>query len=321
MVGPVIAVVGYGLFMIPNVGGSYGINYLSRPEGAAEAVRAIESAGSRAQAFQADVAQVAEIRRLFAGVAAAFGGIDIVVANAGMPFIGVPVIDVTEEDFDRVYGVNNKGSFFVMQEAARRVRHGGRIVDISSSTTFFTAAGMGVHAASKAGSKLIVEVLAAELGSKRITVNSVMPGATRTEFILNKRDSNAPTPAPSPSGSRLARPPISTPLSPSLILDGVYSAHRGRTGVPRRAPPHRRRAAGLTPPGHKSTAPSTRAAIRPTPNDLLPNRSPIQPGPAPEPTLPLGLHSPKTPKCAETWCLEPINGPEILRFWTEISRD
>src|SRR5918998_114599 len=137
VVGPVIAVVGYGLFMIPNVGGSYGINYLSRPEGAAEAVRAIESAGSRAQAFQADVAQVAEIRRLFAGVAAAFGGIDIVVANAGMPFIGVPVIDVTEEDFDRVYGVNNKGSFFVMQEAARRVRHGGRIVDISSSTTFF----------------------------------------------------------------------------------------------------------------------------------------------------------------------------------------
>jgi hypothetical protein len=71
----------------------------------------------------------------------------------------------------------------------------------------------------------------------------------------------------------------------------------------------------------QSTAPSTRAAIRPTPNDPIPSRSLIQPGSAPEPTLPLGLHSPKTPKCAETWRLEPINGPEILRFWTEISRD
>jgi hypothetical protein len=72
---------------------------------------------------------------------------------------------------------------------------------------------------------------------------------------------------------------------------------------------------------HQSTAPSTRAAIRPTPNDLLPTRSPIQLGSAPEPTLPLGLHSPKTPKCAETWRLKPINDPEILRSWTEISRD
>jgi 3-oxoacyl-[acyl-carrier protein] reductase len=164
-------------------GAAVGVNYRNRPEEAAEAVRAIEGTGGRARAFHADVARVAEIRRLFAEVAAAFGGIDIVVANAGLPFIGVPVVDVTEEDFDRVNAVNNKGSFFVMQEAARRVRRGGRIVDISSSTTFFTAAGMGVHAASKAGSKLIVEVLAAELGAKRITVNSVMPGATRTEFI------------------------------------------------------------------------------------------------------------------------------------------
>jgi 3-oxoacyl-[acyl-carrier protein] reductase len=164
-------------------GATVAINYRSRRDEAVEVVRAIESAGGRARAFQADVAQVAEIRRLFAQVVAAFGGIDIVVANAGMPFIGVPVVEVTEEDFDRVYGVNNKGSFFVMQEAARHVRDGGRIVDISSSTTFYAAAGMGVHAASKAGSRLIVEVLAAELGSRRITVNSVMPGATRTEFI------------------------------------------------------------------------------------------------------------------------------------------
>lgn len=168
---------------LARAGATVAVNYRSRPGEAAEAVGAVEAAGGRARAFQADVSRVPEIRRLFAEVAEAFGGVDVVVANAGMPFIGVPVAEVTEEDFDRVNAVNNKGSFFVMQEAARRVRDGGRIIDVSSSTTFFTAAGMGVHAASKAGSKIIVEVLAAELGPRGVTVNSVMPGATRTEFI------------------------------------------------------------------------------------------------------------------------------------------
>lgn len=164
-------------------GATVAINYRSRPEEAADAVRAVEKAGGVARAFQADVANMADIGRLFSEVDSAFGGLDIVVANAGLPFIGVAVVDVREEDFDRIFGLNAKGSFFVLQEAAKRVRNGGRILDISTSTTAFTAQGMGLHAASKAGSKLIVEVLAIELGHRAITVNSVMPGATNTEFI------------------------------------------------------------------------------------------------------------------------------------------
>ncbi|RZJ94814.1 MAG: SDR family NAD(P)-dependent oxidoreductase, partial [Novosphingobium sp.] len=115
-------------------GATVAINYRSRPEEAAEAVRAVEEAGGVARPFQADVADMADIRRLFAEVDTAFGGLDIVVANAGLPFIGVPVVDVKEEDFDRIFGLNAKGSFFVLQEAAKRVRDGGRIIDISTST-------------------------------------------------------------------------------------------------------------------------------------------------------------------------------------------
>jgi 3-oxoacyl-[acyl-carrier protein] reductase len=77
----------------------------------------------------------------------------------------VPVAEVTEAEFDRVHAVNARGCFFVLQEAARRVRDGGRIVDVSTSTTVHTAAGMGVHAASKAGAKIIVEVLCRRAGA------------------------------------------------------------------------------------------------------------------------------------------------------------
>ena len=164
-------------------GATVAINYRSRPEEAAEAVRAVEQAGGTARAFQGDVAELADIERLFDEVTSAFGGMDVVIANAGLPFIGVPVADVSEADFDRIFGLNAKGSFFVLQQAARRIRDHGRIIDISTSTTMFAGAGMGLHSASKAGSKLIVEVLALELGHRGVTVNSVMPGATNTEFL------------------------------------------------------------------------------------------------------------------------------------------
>lgn len=194
-------------------GATIAVNYRSRPEEAQAAVSAIEQAGGRAKAFQADVADTTQIRRLFDDVEGEFDGLDVVIVNAGLPFIGVPVTDVTEQDFDRIYAVNSKGSFFVMQEAARRIRDHGRIVDISSSTTFFTAAGMGVHAASKAGSKLIVEVLAAELGHRGITVNSVMPGATRTEFLKD---------APSSELDRIAEgSPLGRLGEPEEIADVV----------------------------------------------------------------------------------------------------
>jgi 3-oxoacyl-[acyl-carrier protein] reductase len=187
-------------------GAAVALNSRSRPDEAADAARAVEQAGGRAQLAQCDMSVLADIGRVFDQAIDTFGRLDIVVANAGLPFIGVPVVDVTEADFDRISAVNWKGSFFTPQEAARRVADGGRIVDISSSTTVFTAAGMGLHAAGKAGSKIIVETLAAELGPRGITVNTVMPGATDTEFLKDAPQSERDRIASSTPLGRIGTP-------------------------------------------------------------------------------------------------------------------
>lgn len=120
------------------------VNYIGDPAQANEVVKEISKAGGIAVAFQANVGVVSEIARLFENVIAEFGGIDIVVANAGISKMGIPIADVTEEDFDRISTVNYKGTYFVLQQAARHVRNGGRIIQISSSTTLYPAAGLGI---------------------------------------------------------------------------------------------------------------------------------------------------------------------------------
>jgi 3-oxoacyl-[acyl-carrier protein] reductase len=159
------------------------INYRSQAPEAEALAAALVDGGGRAVAVQADVSRVSDIRRLFDAAEGAFGGLDIVVANAGLPAIGVPFTDVTEAQFDRLFALNARGTFFVLQEAARRVRDGGRVVDVSSSTTVYPAAGFAVHASSKAGARVMVEVLAQELGPRGVTVNSVLPGGTDTAFL------------------------------------------------------------------------------------------------------------------------------------------
>jgi 3-oxoacyl-[acyl-carrier protein] reductase len=156
------------------------VNYVGNPTQAEEVVKEIRKAGGTAEGFQADVSKVAEIKKLFNDVRAAFGGIDITVANAGIAITGVPVVDVTEADFDRINAVNYKGTYFVLQQAAIHVRNGGRIIQISSSSALYPAAGLGIYSPSKAAGRVITEILALELGSRQISVNSVFPGPTRT---------------------------------------------------------------------------------------------------------------------------------------------
>jgi 3-oxoacyl-[acyl-carrier protein] reductase len=106
-----------------------------------------------------------------------------VVANAGIAKMGIPIADVTEADFDLVNAVNHKGTYFVLQRAARHVRNGGRIIQISSSTTLYPAAGFGIYSPSKAAGRVITEILAQELGPRQISVNSVFPGPTKTPLL------------------------------------------------------------------------------------------------------------------------------------------
>ena len=165
-------------------GASIVINYGSSAEAADELVSIIKSEGGKALAVQADMSQVADIRRLFQQTIHQLGQLDILVNNAGIAKGGA-IAEVTEEDFDAVFAVNVRGVLFALQEAARHISDNGRIINISSSTSVYPSPGLAVYAASKAATKLFTEVLAQEIGGRGITVNSVLPGATSPGMFDN----------------------------------------------------------------------------------------------------------------------------------------
>ena len=152
------------------------VNY-SRDENAANEVqKAAEALGVRAITVAADVSQVDGIEKVFDAAIEAYGQIDIVVANAGMEKVNIPVTDVTEEDFDLLFRVNTKGPYFVLREAARRISDNGRIITISSNTTTVPQVGVGLYGTSKVATGYLARVLALELGPRGITVNTIVPG-------------------------------------------------------------------------------------------------------------------------------------------------
>ncbi|WP_457134168.1 SDR family NAD(P)-dependent oxidoreductase [Mycobacteroides abscessus] len=164
------------LLRLASLGANVVVNY-SRDKGAADDVAtAAEKLGVKTLLVQADASKVDEINRLFDETLDAFGKIDIVVANAGVEKVNIPVVDVTEEDFDLLFRVNTKGPYFVMQAAARHIADGGRIINIASSSTSRPQPGLGLYGTSKTAPKYLVRVLALELGPRHITVNSLVPG-------------------------------------------------------------------------------------------------------------------------------------------------
>ncbi|MEZ2441204.1 SDR family oxidoreductase [Chitinophaga sp. RCC_12] len=153
------------------------VNYSKDKASADEVVSNITAMGARVIAVQADVSKVADLEKLFAAAKEAFGKIDIVVANAGIEMVEVPVTDFTEEQFDKVFSINTKGTYFTMQQAAKHVSHNGRIIYIASSTTSFPVPGMAVYGGSKTTPRYLVDILSKEIGHKGITVNSIIPFA------------------------------------------------------------------------------------------------------------------------------------------------
>jgi 3-oxoacyl-[acyl-carrier protein] reductase len=159
------------------LGASVAVNYSSSEEAAQECVAVIEKAGARAVAIKADMADVDEIHALFTSAKQALGDIDIAVANAGLEIVDVATVDFTEEQFDRAFAINTKGTFFTLQQAARTVADNGRIICVGSSSTEFPTPGHALYGGSKVAPGFLVEVLAKELGPRGITVNSIQPTA------------------------------------------------------------------------------------------------------------------------------------------------
>jgi 3-oxoacyl-[acyl-carrier protein] reductase len=158
---------------------------------AEEVVAAVRAAGATAYAVQADLGNPAEVQRLFDQAEEHLDGLDILVNNAAV-VVTASVAEATEQDYDWVMAVNAKGVFFAMQQAARRLRDGGRIVNLSSINTVLAAPGVAIYAASKAAVEQFAVVAARELAGRGITVNTVSPGATDTEMFRSANPPDAP---------------------------------------------------------------------------------------------------------------------------------
>ena len=172
-----------------SLGANIVVNYSKDKSSADEVVSNIKAMGVKVIAVQADVSKVADIVRLFSEAKKAFGKIDIVVANAGIELVETPVVDFTEEQFDRVFSINTKGTYFTMQQAAKTVENNGRIIYIASSTTSFPVPGMAVYGGSKTTPRYLVNILSKEIGHKGITVNTIIPFAVDHAGIFAKPDS------------------------------------------------------------------------------------------------------------------------------------
>ena len=182
------------------------VNYAGSADQARDAVTRIEQAGGKAVAVQADVSRVADVARLFDATLEKFGRLNILVNNAGVMFTK-PVAEVGEEEFDRIFDVNVKGTFFCCREAAKRMADGGRIVNFSSSTTALMLPGYAAYVATKGAVEQLSHVLAKELGGRGITVNVVSPGPTDTElFGQGKTEEQKQTFARMAALGRLGRP-------------------------------------------------------------------------------------------------------------------
>jgi 3-oxoacyl-[acyl-carrier protein] reductase len=160
------------------------VNYAGSQAPAEALVRKIEAEGGRALAAQGDVANPDAVKRMFDAAEAAFGGVDVLVNNAGIMTLA-PLAQSDDALFDRQVAVNLKGSFNTMREAARRLRDGGRIINFSSSVVGLLQPTYGVYAATKAAIEAMTSVLAKEMRGRGITVNAVAPGPTATALFLD----------------------------------------------------------------------------------------------------------------------------------------
>lgn len=169
-------------FRLSKDGASVVVNYAGRVDAANEVVASIEAMGGQAIAVQADVSKIPDLHRLFDEAIARFGKLDILVNNAGINLYKV-IAEVTEEEFDKIFAVNVKGTFFACQQATQRLAEGGRIINFSSTTTTLMLPTYGAYVATKGAVEQITRVLAKELGSRGITANVISPGPTDTELF------------------------------------------------------------------------------------------------------------------------------------------
>ncbi|MGW1015273.1 SDR family oxidoreductase [Streptomyces niveus] len=163
------------------------VNYAGNQAEAEAAVAAITESGGTAMAFRADVADEVAVSALFDAAEETYEGVDVLVHAAGVMSV-TPLVDTELDALDRMHRTNIRGTFVVGQQAARRLRSGGAIINFSSSVVGLAFPGYTAYAASKGAVEAMTLILARELRGRDITVNAVAPGPTATALFLDGKD-------------------------------------------------------------------------------------------------------------------------------------
>ncbi|KQV10846.1 3-ketoacyl-ACP reductase [Rhizobium sp. Root1203] len=160
------------------------VNYSGNAAPAEQLAAKIEQNGGKALTAKADVSDAEAVRHMFDAAEAAFGGIDVLVNNAGIMMLS-SIAEADDANFDRQIGVNLKGTFNTLREAGKRLRDGGRIVNFSTSVVGAKLETYGVYAATKAAVETMTAIMSKEMRGRKITVNAIAPGPTATDLFLN----------------------------------------------------------------------------------------------------------------------------------------
>lgn len=163
------------------------INYANHDQEANQVVNKIQTAGGIASAFKANISHSDEVTQLFGYAIETYGRVDVLINNAGIMCLS-KIEQLDDESIDQILAINLKGSLYTMREAAKRLAHGGKIINLSSSVVGLKLEGYGVYAASKAAIESLTAILAKELRGKNITVNAIAPGPTATELFLEGKN-------------------------------------------------------------------------------------------------------------------------------------